>query len=404
MHGERSRQALLTAAEARYRISGFHATRLADITADAGLTTGSLYRHFTGKDDVLAVLFDHYRAELDAALDSADSFGAACTAWIEISRQHPGVLRSAQEALRPHQPQTERWAAARDGWERRLATLLPQGLIGPSRTVAAAAIVDGLEYYTLAEAAGWFAPRAAEHVGDQVARLVHHGLYREPSSNESPPPELPAGITLDRTYFSWEVSEGHAVPNSARGRRTWEAIRDAAMQVFADLGFRTATIADIADAAGVSAATVYRYFEDKEDLLLNLLTATERELVERRMYPLDSSGRHPVRAVYEGFIALHRDRAGVFLAWSELNMPGTEYERAWVDMHEILMSQMEKVLRKGQREGLIDDDVDTRLMTEFYGAIHERSAYTRVALGRGLAVSDREVAEVIDKLYNGGLG
>lgn len=401
-HGERSRQALLSAAEARYRDHGFEATRLVDITSDAGLTTGSLYRHFSGKDDVLAVLFDRYRAQLDEAVTRAGSLGEACARWIEISRQHPGVLRSAQEALRPHQPQTARWAAARDGWERQIAALLPTRLIGPSRTVAAALLVDGLEYYSSAEAAGWFSRRPPEHVGGQIERLVRSGLYRDVSVDHASAPP-PAGITLDRTYFSWTVSDGCVQPNSARGQRTWDSIRNAAMRVFAELGFRAATIADVAESAGVSAATVYRYFEDKEDLLLNLLTATERELVERRMYPLDPSGRHPVREVYRGFIALHRDRAGVFLAWSELNTPGTDYERAWVDLHEILMARMERVLHKGQRDGLIDGDIDTRLMTEFYGSVHERSAYTRVALGRGLAVDDDEVAEVVDQLYNGGL-
>lgn len=402
-HGERSRQALLNAAEARYRAHGYQATRLADITSDAGLTTGSLYRHFAGKDDLLAVLFDQYRLQLDEALGSAASLGGACTAWLEVSRQNPGLLRSAQEALRPRQPQRERWASARDGWERRMGILLPDRLVGPSRRVAAAVLIDGLEYFALAEAAGWFEVRPAELVGEQIERLIRSGLYHGPGSRQ-PGPELPAGITLDRTYFSWSVSEGHVLPTSARGGRTWEQIRHAAMHVFADVGFRTTTIADIADAAGVSSATVYRYFEDKEDLLLNLLTATENDLVERRMYPLDSTGRHPVRAVYEGFMKLHRDRAGVFLAWSELNTPGTEYERAWIDLHEILMTQLEKVLRRGQRADLIGNEVDLRLMTEFYGAVHERSAYTRVALGRGLAVSDREVAEVIDEIYNGGLG
>lgn len=402
-HGERSRRALLSAAEERYRAHGYEATRLSDITSDAQLTTGSLYRHFTGKDDILAVLFDEHRARLDAALQSATSLSAACASWIELGREHRGLLRSAQETLRPRQPQTQRWSEARDGWEQRLARLLPERLAGPSRTVAAALVVDGLEYYTLAETSGWFEERDASHVGDQIEHLVRDGLYDDPIGDTSPSPAVLAGVELDRTYFAWSVSDNQVLPTSGRGRKTWDRIREAATEVFATLGFRAATMADIANAAGVSSATVYRYFEDKEDLLLNLLTATEHELVERRMYQLDAAGRHPVQAVYEGFMQLHRDRAGVFLAWSELNTPGSTYERAWIDLHDILMTQMVKVWRRGQRNGLITKNLDVQLMTEFYGSVHERSAYSRVALGRELGVTDRDVGDLLAQLYNGGL-
>jgi AcrR family transcriptional regulator len=402
-HGERSRRALLSAAEERYRSHGYEATRLADITSDAELTTGSLYRHFTGKDDILAVLFDEHRARLDHALDSAASLASACSAWIELGRAHRGLLRSAQETLRPRQPQTQRWSLARDGWEQRMAKLLPARLVGPSRTVAAAIIVDGLEYYTLAETSGWFEARDPDHVGGQIEQLVRDGMYDAPIGDASPSRAVLAGVQLDRTYFSWSVSDNQVLPASGRGQKTWDRIREAATEVFATLGFRAATVADIAEAAGVSSATIYRYFEDKEDLLLNLLTATEHELVERRMYQLDAAGRHPVQEVYEGFMQLHRDRAGVFLAWSELNTPGSTYERAWIDLHDILMTQMVKVWRSGQRNGLITKNLDVQLMTEFYGSIHERSAYARVALGRELGVTDRDVGGMLAQLYNGGL-
>ncbi len=50
-----------------------------------------------------------------------------------------------------------------------------------------------------------------------------------------------------------------------------EQILDAATEVFAQRGFRTAGIQQVAEAAGIAKGTVYNYFDSKDDLLLALL-------------------------------------------------------------------------------------------------------------------------------------
>ncbi len=48
------------------------------------------------------------------------------------------------------------------------------------------------------------------------------------------------------------------------------AIRDAAARLFADKGYASASIADIASACGISKALLYHYYRDKEDLLFDI--------------------------------------------------------------------------------------------------------------------------------------
>lgn len=57
------------------------------------------------------------------------------------------------------------------------------------------------------------------------------------------------------------------------------AILEAAEQVFAEVGFHTARIQDIAKRARIAVGTVYNHFEQKEDLLSALLEERTEELL-----------------------------------------------------------------------------------------------------------------------------
>ncbi len=64
-----------------------------------------------------------------------------------------------------------------------------------------------------------------------------------------------------------------------RAERTHTAILDAAAKLFPNLGYEGTQTPQIAEAAGISTGAVYRYFDDKRQIFLEML---ERELAKAR--------------------------------------------------------------------------------------------------------------------------
>src|SRR5436305_3173336 len=80
-------------------------------------------------------------------------------------------------------------------------------------------------------------------------------------------------------------------------------IMDAAIKVFAERGFHSATVAEIARAAGVADGTIYLYFKSKDDLLLRLFDEKMTQLLAEAKAALAEERDAPARL--KRFIQLH---------------------------------------------------------------------------------------------------
>jgi TetR/AcrR family fatty acid metabolism transcriptional regulator len=80
-------------------------------------------------------------------------------------------------------------------------------------------------------------------------------------------------------------------------------ILDAAVKVFAERGFFTATVAEIARAAKVADGTIYLYFKSKEDLLVRLFEDKMSRLLEEARGAL--AREEDAAARLRRFIQLH---------------------------------------------------------------------------------------------------
>src|SRR2546423_384800 len=137
-------------------------------------------------------------------------------------------------------------------------------------------------------------------------------------------------------------------------------IMDAAVKVFAERGFHTATVAEIAKAAGVADGTIYLYFKGKDDLLLRLFDEKMTALLAEARSELSREKSAPARL--KRFILLHLslvernpDLAAVLIV--ELRQSAQFIKAADRAKLAAYVDLIAEVVRAGQENGELADGI-----------------------------------------------
>jgi AcrR family transcriptional regulator len=107
-------------------------------------------------------------------------------------------------------------------------------------------------------------------------------------------------------------------------------IVDAAVRVFSTKGFSGTTMADVADACGMSLSALYYHFANKEELFIEAVYSVADELAALTAVgrPAPGTLTDVVRSVYDWHVA-HPDRARLFFIVAPGSTP--EMARTWDD-------------------------------------------------------------------------
>jgi len=120
------------------------------------------------------VLYDQYGKELLEALAAEERLRGQIVAWLEVAREHRGVVRASQELTRTGSLHLEAAEQLRSA----AAVLIAKRLGRPAKAKGASLmIVDILSQYAFMEAAGWTPHREPDAVAVQLEWLVQKGLY-----------------------------------------------------------------------------------------------------------------------------------------------------------------------------------------------------------------------------------
>jgi TetR/AcrR family fatty acid metabolism transcriptional regulator len=192
---------------------------------------------------------------------------------------------------------------------------------------------------------------------------------------------------------------------ASRQNNKRELITEAAIAVFAEKGYRSARVADVAKRAGVADGTIYLYFKNKEDLLLSIFEEKMGLLLEQLRLDLDGVDcpldkmRIYVRHHFEQ-LRTQPLLAQVFqveLRQSHKFLREYRPEPLWE-----YLNVFGDAVKDGQARGLIRADVNPFIAKwAFFGALDELAM--QWVLSRNRDRFDLEVAaeQVVDTFFRG---
>ena len=134
-----------------------------------------------------------------------------------------------------------------------------------------------------------------------------------------------------------------------------EAIRDAALTLFADRGFRATTMKDIARAVGVRAPSLYTHVRSKDALLIEIMVTTMDDLIEG-FHLAVATTRDPgeqLRHATEAHVRYHtRHRREAFVGNREIPSLKPGARRIILDKRREYSMLFRDLIDRGSKEGI----------------------------------------------------
>jgi TetR/AcrR family fatty acid metabolism transcriptional regulator len=163
--------------------------------------------------------------------------------------------------------------------------------------------------------------------------------------------------------------------NQIEKNNKYHQILEAAVKIFAKQGFHQSTIAQIAKEAGVADGTIYLYFKNKDDILVQFFEyrakqvfESFREEVDRAQTSLDKL-RNLVRRHLAEF---QRDKDGAVVYQVETHQNSRLAEEQIKEMSQMYRDFIAEIIEQGQLEGTIRRDLYVGLVKRFIiGAVDE---------------------------------
>jgi TetR/AcrR family fatty acid metabolism transcriptional regulator len=155
----------------------------------------------------------------------------------------------------------------------------------------------------------------------------------------------------------------------------YHRILEAAVKVFAAKGFSTATVAQIAREAGVADGTIYLYFKNKEDILVQFYQYKARQIFERFREEVRKPGTAEDklrRLIYSHLMEFQNDPNMAIVYQAETHQNIRMGNKHIKEMSQLYRDIITEIVELGQTEDTIRRDLNLGLVKRFInGAIEE---------------------------------
>ncbi|MFO7709184.1 MAG: TetR/AcrR family transcriptional regulator [Desulfobacterales bacterium] len=155
----------------------------------------------------------------------------------------------------------------------------------------------------------------------------------------------------------------------------YDKILGAAVKVFAENGFRQSTISQIARAAGVADGTIYLYFKNKDDILVQFFEYRARQVFERFRQEVNraDNGVDKLRNLVRVHLTEFQGEPEMAVVYQvETHQSRRLVEGQIREMAKMYQDIIAEIIEQGQREGIIRKDLYVGLVKRFIlGAVGE---------------------------------
>ena len=147
------------------------------------------------------------------------------------------------------------------------------------------------------------------------------------------------------------------------------------MKVFARQGFYQSTVAQIAKEAGVADGTIYLYFKNKDDILVQIFRYRAKQVFDRFRAEVDKADHSldKLRNLIRRHLAeFQRDRDMAVLYQVETHQNSRHAESQIREMSKMYQDIVSEIVELGQQEGSVRKELYVGLVKRFIlGAVDE---------------------------------
>jgi AcrR family transcriptional regulator len=191
--------------------------------------------------------------------------------------------------------------------------------------------------------------------------------------------------------------------DAARNRR---ALIEAARVVFERDGFVRARITDIADTAGLAHGSFYSHFKSKEEALAAVFAEVQEEMLHPGPGATAAANADPVASIAaanRAYLDAYRRNARLMALLEQVATVDEDFLQLRLDRTDAFVKRNAKAIRRLQRDGVADRELDPDLTALAISTMVSRTAYVAFALGREQIHFDR-LERTLTRLWTNALG
>jgi TetR/AcrR family fatty acid metabolism transcriptional regulator len=190
-------------------------------------------------------------------------------------------------------------------------------------------------------------------------------------------------------------------------------ILDAALKVFAERGYHDARLEDIAASAGFSKASLYNYYEDKEEIFLHILIRMHEKFIDvlKTEIKADRHIRENMQAMLNAILRIYSENFSFSMNMTDLKTMAPNSMQKFQEHHQQLMARVKHyskemtelsmaIFMAGRQRGEIISKLDDKTLSQYVTSLIRGVLFDCKGEGK-LGDIENHAQNIMDFLSNG---